>query len=312
MKKQFFNSITILALTSCLIFGSCRRNKDAEPTTTTNSQTVQAEDQNNVSDATNSVSDDADAVSSQNAFGGRMELACDLNVVTSSDSLNKTITYSGQCTGAKFSRTGTVKITLVPASAGKKWRDAGSKLVVNYQNVVVTRLSNGKSVTLNGTITHINATGGTRYYTTGYTTITHQVKGLLTAKFSDSLASTATWYITKKRQWNAASPNSYIVMGDSINLIYTNIAESGINRRGRPFVMTSPNGVTIKNCGTASAPYFRALGEVNHHFNAGTMSVKYGSDASGNLASDACSGEGYYINWANNLGVDKYTAFISY
>ena len=68
-----------------------------------------------------------------------------------------TITYNGNNCNITKTRKGSIVISW---QAGMLWRTAGAVVTVNFQNLAITRLSDNKTITLNGTHTYTNVTVG--------------------------------------------------------------------------------------------------------------------------------------------------------
>jgi hypothetical protein len=276
----------------------------------------------------NGTADDVNAVASQSSsVGGRTDgivlTAGDVRTITfdsTNGKISATISYSGTNSAAKYSRSGSVTFTLT----GKKWNIIGSKIQVVYNNLTYTRNSDGKSISLSGTLTHLNSTGGTAFSAaTSYdgNTVVHKIYGTLDITYSDTTSTaTAIWNINKLRKWtspSAANALTYTVSGDTtgsfLGLSLSSVSDFGTNRRGKPFYVVN-TGVSVNNCGTAtSAPVYRALGLVKTYFNLGILSIQFGaSSSSGAPAGTPCSGAGIYYSWSTIGGtvlLSDYTAY---
>ena len=128
--------------------------------------TAHSDDQEQFSTEIDAVANDADVVNESNPpFTGRYQGAqgpviCDANVTINiaSDPRTITITYDGTvCPGAFHKRTGTVIISM-PANV--QWKNAGAAVTVTVQNLKITRLSDNKSITINGSQVYTNVSGG--------------------------------------------------------------------------------------------------------------------------------------------------------
>lgn len=330
--KNSILSISSILIAAGLIFSSCKKsdpspssNSNGTSTTTTTSQAQQADDQARTDDAVNGVSDDVNGVSSQkSSMGGRLEsatLPCDVVISTGSDTLTTTITYTSNCSGAKYNRSGSVSFTLVPAATGLKWRNAGSVMIVTYNNVTFTRNSDGKAITLNGVLKYLNSTGGTAFSAAliqggNGIQVAHKIYGQLAITYSDTSASAiAIWNINKLRIWSTAIATNgltYSIQGDSTYNGIGSVSDIGINRRGKPFYISN-SGVSVNNCGSVTSPSYLSLGTVTTYFLSGILTVKYGAiGISGALATSPCGGTGVYYSWVSLGGVTSFTAYTPY
>ncbi len=68
-----------------------------------------------------------------------------------------TITYNGTNCALDRTRTGSVMITW---PIGQLWSTAGAVVTVNFNNLAITRVLDNKTITLNGTHTYTNVSGG--------------------------------------------------------------------------------------------------------------------------------------------------------
>ncbi|MCE3225669.1 MAG: hypothetical protein K0S32_220 [Bacteroidetes bacterium] len=69
------------------------------------------------------------------------------------------LNYTG-VTESNRTRTGSIRLTIVNYAQGKRWKQQGCVLKVDYLNYKVTRASDGKSIELNGSQNITNETGG--------------------------------------------------------------------------------------------------------------------------------------------------------
>src|SRR3984957_15954970 len=94
--------------------------------------------------------------------GGSINLdysICDATVTTdTTNGLRQVIiTYNGTNCWGNRTRTGVVVISI---PVGVRWRDSGAVVTVSIQNLKITRIRDNKTITLNGTYTYTNVTGG--------------------------------------------------------------------------------------------------------------------------------------------------------
>lgn len=101
-------------------------------------------------------------------------LICDATVAADmlSNPRTITITYNGtNCIGNR-TRTG---IVILSMNANARWKNPGAVINVSLQNLKITRLSDNKSITLNGTQTYTNVSGGLLINLPTLGTITHTI-----------------------------------------------------------------------------------------------------------------------------------------
>lgn len=97
-------------------------------------------------------------------------------------------------------RTGSIIITIQDYTTGKRWRDPGCVLKVEYQAYKIVRASDGKSIQLDGTQYLTNETGGTWWellIVKSKTSLSHAINGTnLKVTFEDG--KTATYNINRR------------------------------------------------------------------------------------------------------------------
>src|ERR1700694_3874320 len=233
--KMNFRLMTAATLALVITFASCK--KEATPTTTTDDTTeatTHADDQSTVSSNVDAVTNDADiAIESSANFSGRTMTPppsiCNATVVadTLSNPRKITITYSGaDCSGTR-SRTGVVVLSM---PAGMHWKDAGATLTVSYQNLKITRLSDNKSITINGEHTLVNVSGGLLINLAQLQSITHTINSSnMSITFDDHTQ--RTWQVARQRVYTLANNEVVItITGTHTDGANPRIAEWGINR----------------------------------------------------------------------------------
>ncbi len=121
--------------------------------------------------------------------GGSIDLdysICDATVTTdTANGLRQIIiTYNGTNCWGNRTRTGVVVISI---PVGVRWRDSGAVVTVSIQNLKITRIRDNKTITLNGTYTYTNVTGGLLKDLATLGTITHTIAAdSVTIQFADS------------------------------------------------------------------------------------------------------------------------------
>ena len=158
-KLLFLSALMMIALLSC------KKNqefKEEDGHTSEDNQNVQSNTDGAVSDANI-------AVSNNNLLAGKTMSAaqiaatsiCGATVDTSLRAQGiVTINYDGVTACNNRKRSGSIKVTLVDYVNGKRWKDVGAVLQLDYTAYKVTRVSDSKSLTFDGTHTITNVTGG--------------------------------------------------------------------------------------------------------------------------------------------------------
>ena len=161
-----FRLMSVLTLAVFTTFTACKKEDSKKDNTTdqTTEITAHSDDQSAVSDGMDALATDVDvAVESSTGFnGGRVvgfASICGATAVVDSVSNPRTITitYDGaDCFGAT-TRNGVVVVSM---PAGQRWRDAGAAITITAQNLKIKRISDNKSITINGSQTYTNVSGG--------------------------------------------------------------------------------------------------------------------------------------------------------
>jgi len=278
------------------IFSACKKeNSNPKPDESTE-MAVQSDDQSRFSNEIDAVATDADiSVENSTGFTGRLsqgqslllDTVCDANVAydIASDPRTITITYNGgNCWGTRI-RTGKV---IVSMAQGVHWKDQGAQLTLTFQNLKITRVSDNKSITINGTQTYTNVSGGLLINLLTLGTITHAITSSnMSITFDDGTQ--RTWNVAKQRVYTFGGTNvSVTISGTHTEGSVTNIAEWGTNRLGREFTSATVNPVVIR-----SDCNFRVVsGEIKHSLPNVSADATFGLDSSGNPTT--CPGTGHY------------------
>lgn len=297
-----FRLLPVLTLAVFTTFTACK--KDAKPSTdSTTEMATHADDQNQVSGQIDAVANDASLAieSSATYSGARVQnppfIVCDatLTLDSTSNPRKATITYLGTSCNGSYKRTGTVVVSM-PANV--QWKNAGATITVTYQNLKVTRLSDNKSVTINGSHTITNVSGGLLFNLPTLQSITHTVSSSgMSITFDDG--SQRTWQVATRRVFTYSN-NSVVLTITGNNSIgnVDGIAEWGTNRFGHDFMTTITQPLVIRS----DCNFRLTAGQVTHS-GFGTATATFGLDASGNPTT--CPGAGHYyfkLTWAGPNG----------
>jgi hypothetical protein len=190
---------------------------------------------------------------------------------------------------------------------GVRWSQAGAAISVTYQNYKVTRTSDNKSITVNGTHTLTNVSGGLLINLPVLNTITHAITSSNMSVTFDN-GTQRSWQVARQRVFTFNNGVTITITGTHSDGGVTGIAEWGTNRFGRPFSTRIAEPVVLK-----SDCAFRAgSGKVVHTTTSYNASVTFGLDATGAPAS--CPGAGNYymkIVWTGPAG-NSHTALLPY
>ena len=303
MKKLIILSLGLFLSTS-LLFTSCKKSNTDSTENTTESQ-VHSDDQSLMADNNDEMSSDA-TTSAENvmAMTGRPQLPWfpdPCNSTVTYDTLNAirtvTITYHGlNCNGTR-SRTGVITISI---PAGVLWRNAGAQLTITYNALKITRVRDGKSITVNGVAKVTNVSGGLiRNLPAGGPAVTHAITSTGMSITFDN-ASQRTWQIAKQRVFSFSSGIVITTTGTYTDGTTTGISEWGTNRFGNAFVTQIVDPMVIRQ----SCFWRLTSGHIRHSRMIRTVDVTFGLDASGNPTT--CPGQtaAYYLKavWVNYQG----------
>lgn len=161
--KIVFAAFVAVSLISVL--PSCKKNqafKNETGSVTDDNKNIQAEVDGVIDEANKVVSDNSN-------LGGRLSgeyanlvyTPCGFTIDTTQKSQGiLTFNFDGTSTCNNRIRSGKIKVTLLDFANGKKWRDAGAVLQMDYTAYKVTRTSDNKSLTFDGTTKVTNVEGG--------------------------------------------------------------------------------------------------------------------------------------------------------
>ncbi len=304
--KSLSLALAPIFLTIFLI--SCKKENNALDFT--NEVSSQSDDQSRFNTETDLVINETNvALESSSSFTGRgnnLQFICDATIVvdTISNPRTITITYNGtNCLGNR-TRTGVVVISI---AQGVQWKNPGAVVNVAFQNFKITRLSDNKSITINGTHTYTNVSGGLLINLPTLNTITHTLtSNNMSITFDNN--SQRNWQVAQQRVFTYNNGGVLSITGLHSQGNTTGIAAWGANRFGNPFlcVITQPL-VVRQDCD------FRLVsGEILHDGPIINATTTFGLDSNGNPTS--CPGSGNYfmkIVWAGPGG-NTHTAILPY
>jgi len=175
--------MTLLAAAITFTVVACKKdssNTSSNGATSASDVQTAADDQTMVSNKNDALSDDATAAlnsnasisggaayeapsskSGSNTLGASIVLktfcGATITVDTANGSKVVTITYNGDDCLGRFTKTGSIVITL---SNNGHWRDTGATASIAVNQLTITRKSDGKSIVFNGTKSITNTSGG--------------------------------------------------------------------------------------------------------------------------------------------------------
>jgi|WetSurMetagenome_2_1015567.scaffolds.fasta_scaffold03820_3 hypothetical protein len=222
----------VLALTGCKKTDDNKPADDSSPV----QQTVM--DENRVSDYSDEALTDANIILSGGNLKSTEFLPCNVTVDSANvanDTIVYYVTYDGLNCAETIIRTGKMEIR---KRVGTHWYMPGATVSVKYINLHKTRVSNGKSITLNGNLIFENVTGGLLpMLGNGMDAIVHKHWGALVATFDDNTS--RTWNIARQQTFTGTMNNlEMAVTGFGTSGEYTSLVTWGINRGGQEFFVS--------------------------------------------------------------------------
>jgi hypothetical protein len=333
MKTKIFSSVAV-AVTAVSLIVACNKSNSsgsASPTSSGTSTTeiqTQADDETQVSNEMDAATNDVNnTLNSQSAVSGSSTTynystgtvtdgggggsliidygICDATVTVDTISGNRviTITYDGaNCWGNRI-RTGVVQVS-VPL--GVRWRDTGAVVTVSIENLKITRVRDHKSITLNGTYTYTNVSGGLLKDLATLGTITHTIAAdSVSIEFADS--TTRIWSVARQRVFTYNDGVVITTTGTHSDGTYNDISVWGTNRYGNSFTtLISQPKVIAQSCD------YRLTGGQNTLIRKEfTATITYGLDVNGDPT--GCPGTGtYYYKAVWTINGKTYTYIAPY
>ena len=286
--------ITALIFLMAVSFVSCKKtDTDPPKTDETTDLSVHSDDEYRFSGEIDAIATDANTVIEGNAsFNGRIEniLGTICNATAVADSTNDikkiTVTYNGLDCFMKNTVSGTVVLSMPRAT---HWKDVGAVLTVNIQNLKITRVLDNKSITINGTKTITNVSGGRLRDLASRGTITHTIVGTdLSVTFDNGTQ--RTWQVAKKRVFTYNNGAVITTTGMHTEDTVDGIAEWGTNRFGKTFATAISQPLVIRQ----DCDFKLVSGQVTHSKLSANVTVTFGLNAAGEPTSCANVGAGSF------------------
>jgi hypothetical protein len=313
MKKTLIK-LSILSLCTGLIFTACKKTSDSTtPSSDTSQQTTGADD-SRTQNETDAAANDANTAMSSNSSTARTSAGGSLVEGATIDSSLKatgklTITYDGSTNVGGRTRSGSITLQLAGAGA-TKWHTAGAVLTITFNNYKATRLSDGKSITLNGTKTITNVNGGNlATLSIGAGSLVHKIRSSnMMITFDDNTQ--RSWSIARTRTITRQSVTGFTIstVGDTTISGTTNVAAWGTTRLNSIFysAITTPVVWNTANCLYAPISGVRVISGISH-----ALTITFGVDSNGNAATGSSCPYGIKLAWTN-ASSQAQTAVLAY
>jgi len=291
-----FGFLMIAAMT--ITFTGCKKD-----TTTTkdkaNTESMQqlTNDENNVENASDQALNDANQVLSSGKSKSTESGPCNTTITIGpivNDTISIDIFYHGPDCSNTHTRTGHV---IVKKKYLEDWGTTGATVIVLLNNFTITKISNGKSLTLNGT-KHFQNVSGHYLWELGLdstvTSIEHRVWGTVTATFDDNTS--RVWHIARQRTFTG-SLIALVMTTDGFGTAdgYTNLATWGVNRNGEQFYSSITQSVVHKQV----CNWDPCSGIIKHEIPAASKSatITFGYDSNNNLITNGDCPTRYRVDW---------------
>ncbi|MEI6435611.1 MAG: hypothetical protein WCP32_12255 [Bacteroidota bacterium] len=243
-KNLFHFAILLIAIMGLTVSGCKKDKKD----TTFDSTSLQqlSNDEASVQNASDEAMNDVDLFLATTNTKSTEALPCDAtldSVRVVNDTITKYITYNGfNCNHSRF-RTGKVQISKL---VNTPWSQAGAMVIVKHINFTIRKVSNNKTITINGIKTHQNVTGGALWQLgNGVTSIVHKTWGNETITFNDN--TTRSWQVARQKTFTG-TPGEIILTLDGFGNEggYANLVVWGVNRHGENFYTQIPQSLVLR------------------------------------------------------------------
>jgi hypothetical protein len=296
MKKQILYLLTVSLI---IVFTACKKDSSSS---NNDEMATHSDDQEQFDAELDAASNDVvGALESSASFTGRLQGTqgiaglqgmddCDATAVLDvvSNPRTITITFAGTCLGNR-TRSGVIVISM---AQGVQWKTAGAAVTVTFQNFKITRVADNKSVTINGSQTYTNVSGGLMINLPTLGTITHSITSSgLNVTFSNTAQ--RSWQVAKQRtfSWNANNSTGVITTtGTHTEGNVTNVAEWGTNRFGRTFTTSIVEPLVVRQ----DCNFRLTSGQVKHVTPNVTATATFGLNASGLPTTCPGLGSSYY------------------
>jgi len=309
-----YRFLLIIAFTG--ILASCKKNNSNNSnngSSTTDLQTT-SDDATRVSTETDAAFDDVNTAMVTNysvtgaALGrellqrvvdgpGSADSTAICDAVISLDTANGdrqiTITYNGTNCALDRTRKGSITITW---PIGQLWRTAGAVVTVNFNSLAITRLLDNKTITLNGTHTYTNVSGGSLIdlpNAPANSSITHTITSTNMQITFDN-GTQRTWSVDRQRVFTYSG--GYVI---TTNGLYSSGSTSGISEWGTDrFDNAFTVDIVQPRVITEACSWQMTAGQVALTNAAGTTTVTYGLNSTGTATSCPVGDGTYYFELA--------------
>ncbi|HTF30999.1 MAG TPA: hypothetical protein VK625_19220 [Flavitalea sp.] len=296
--KTNLRFLPVLTLVLFSVLQGCQKNDDDPEPNTDTELVTHSDDQTLLSGEMEAITNDVNIPLEASYTGTNQDsLICSASLVYDTvGSVKKiTINYDGSDCGGFHSRTGTVIISM-PSTV--HWKDVGAEITVTYVNVKVTRLSDKKSITINGSHKLTNVSGGLLLYLfIGQPSITHSITSTgMTVTFDDG--SQRQWQVSRQRVYTLANGGTITITGTHQEGAQTNVAEWGTDRYGVSFTSSITEPLII----SGACQYRLISGQIKHQRKSGSATLSFGLNVQGVPVTCPAGSYYYKLIWTGPAG----------
>lgn len=293
----------VLAVFSAIVLFSC--SKKTAPFDNTASFNAHLQTQSNdavhVSNELDAIFNDVDSIleNHANVCGGTF-------AINTADTPNAmAITYSGNTCDAQRSRTGAFTIAYTP---GTDFSQPGDSIIVNFIDIIITRLADNSRLMFNGAFIYRNLSGGKLANLPAGSAVIRQIAGSGITVTYDSLYP-SSWRFTRQRTYTYNQGIVVSTVGTDSAGSIPNVADWGANRYGNSIVVAPTTPLQIsQSCG------WRLTGGASTLSNPlGTTTLSFGLDSTGKAISCPLAGNPFYykMSWTGE-GENPFSAVLPY
>lgn len=302
MKRRLLTSLIVLGMISTTFY-ACRKDKQAIDDL--DSQTIAARDEADMESGSEQALSDINTVMDQSGFAKRGSAKfglCGGKVDTSQKAAGKIIiTYNDSTVCRNKKRSGSILLEITP---GQKWKDEGTTIKATFNAFKVTRISDGKSITLNGTKSITNVNGGLLKDQIPGDIILHRIRGNLNITFDNGTI--RTWTVARRETFTLTGTVHQVkVEGDTSlkegTMTYNDIVVFGTNRMGKPFKAAITTPIIANSTCEFTDPI---QGVKVHKGLERELTITFGVDAKGEPVTNGCA-YGFKVDWDNARGQHK-------
>jgi len=303
MKKHTL-VLSLVAFCFTVFLVSCQKDNKGDQDNINDEATTQSDDQSQISaqidDVSSEIAAGLESTGTLAARGQEMMDVCGITFTADSSNATRTLTltYNGPDCYNRYNRTGVVTVSI---PAGVHWKNAGAVITVTYQNLKFTNIANNRSITINGSHTLTNVSGGLLWQLATLNTITHRINSSgMTVKFGNG--NERTWQVARQRVFTYNNGLVLTITGLHTEGNITGVSEWGTNRNGRPFVSAIAEPLVIRQ----DCSFRLTSGKVTHTLPNFNAAATFGLNQAGSPT--GCPGAGHYyvkIEWAITNGASQ-------